>query len=144
MNQHSIQEAYFKPFRNSDDKIGFIQKTAVENFTSRHLGALLKPISNLKFLNELKPTLLNRLELRLYEFCYPHANLQTLSMICLLQWISLHMLRNQRMRNAPMRAIGDYEREFPSEFEKELIYLQSNYKFLHVLYMHWLELFCYI
>jgi hypothetical protein len=36
------------------------------------------------------------------------------------------------MRTAPNVSVKDYEQGFPAEFERELIFLQSHYKFVHV------------
>ncbi len=44
-----------------------------------------------------------------------------------LQWIALHLIRNQKTRNELLTGSENYEERFPEEFEKEVLYLKSRY-----------------
>lgn len=44
-----------------------------------------------------------------------------------LRWIALHLIRNQKMRDTVVKDGEDYEKRFPEEFEKEVLYLKSRY-----------------
>src|SRR5882757_1673764 len=108
MNQHSIQEAYFKPFRNSDDKIWVYPKDGS--------GKFHKPTSWCTAETDFQSEILERAQANIIE----SSGIEALRVLLsarqltdseydlLLQWIALHMLRNQRMRNAPMKTISDY------------------------------------
>ena len=132
MNQHSIQEAYYKAFRNVDDKIWVYPKDGSEKFS--------KPTSWCTAENDFQSAALEHAQANVVE----SSGIKALrSLLCsrglseseytfVSQWIALHMLRNQRMRNAPSGLVKDYEHGFPAEFEKELLFLQSHYKFVHV------------
>ena len=126
MEQHGVQEAYYKSFRDRGQiwvypKLGgpAFRKpiswcTAETDFQSEPLEkAQANTIENhgIKAVwHLLKP---GRLSHEQYEL--------------LLKWMALHLTRNPKARTTFFESNQAYEREFPVEFSRQLFGLQSSY-----------------
>lgn len=127
MNQHSIQGAYFKSFRNADGKVWVYPKEGGDRFQ--------KPTSWCTAENDFQSEALERAQANIIELpgikalrsLLSPSGLSELEYDLLSQWSALHILRNQRMRSALKEAGKDYEKEFPNEFEMELLFSKGYY-----------------
>ena len=132
MNQHSIQEAYLKLFRDSvTGKIWVYPKDG--------RGKFQKPTSWCTAEPDFQSELLERAQNRIVETPGIQALRRLLESDALSeteyqlvhQWTVLHIFRNLKMRVALKQSGRHYEREFSEEFEKELFFSKSYYKFVH-------------
>lgn len=134
MNQHNIQEAYFKLFRDTktgkvwvypkDRQRKFARSTnwctAENDFQSESLELNQNRVVETPGIQALRRLLT------------PSARLSEPEYRLISQWTALHLIRNPKMRNVFAQDGKDFEREFPDEFEKELLFSESYYKFAHV------------
>jgi hypothetical protein len=126
MNQHSFQKAYYDLFCDAGGMIWVYPKEGGKSFrkptswctaeTDFQSASLEKAQANFIESPGIK-ALRNLTEGKQSESEYNFT----------LQWIALHLIRNQKMRDMVMKDGEDYERQFPEEFEKEVLYLKSRY-----------------
>lgn len=123
MNQHSVQEAYFKSFR--DEKTGRLWV-----YTRDGRQRFQKPTKWCTAENDFQSELLEREQNTIVEKPGIEALRRLVhagklseadySLIC--QWTALHLIRNQKMRNETSEA---YQKQFADEFEMELLFTKS-------------------
>ena len=127
MNQHSVQEAYFKSFRNSDGKVWVYPKEGSGRFQKPTSWCTAENDFQSEALEKAQANIVESPGIRALRSALKPSGLSELEYNLLLQWSALHILRNQRMRSALKDAGKDYEWEFRGEFEMELLFSKGYY-----------------
>src|SRR5947208_1235660 len=126
-NQHSIQKAYYKSFRDRGE---------IWVYATQGGKPFRKPISwcaaeinfQSKSLEEAQNKIIENHGIKAIWHLLVPGRLSEEQYSVLLAWIALHLTRNQKARDTFFLSDQDYEKEFPVEFVRQLAGLQSSYK----------------
>lgn len=126
MNQHSFQKAYYDSFCDVGGQVWVFPKggglpfrkpttwcTAETNFQSAALEKAQADVIESPGIKALRNLSAGKQSDSEFD--------------ATLQWIALHLIRGQKMRDVVAKSGDDYEQRFPKEFESELLYLKTRY-----------------
>jgi len=126
VNQHGVQEAYYKSFRDRG-QIWVYPKVGGQAFR--------KPISWCTAESDFQSAELEKAQDKLIEnhgikaiwHLLKPGRLSEQQYKILLGWIALHLTRTPKTRNTLFQTSQDYERDFSVEFTRQLLGLRSSY-----------------
>jgi hypothetical protein len=126
MNQHGVQEAYYKSFRD---------KGEIWVYPTVGGRAFRKPISwctaetdfQSKELEKVQADIIENHGIKAIWHLLKPGRLSEQQYKILLGWIALHLTRAPKVRSSLFQTNEDYEREFPVEFSRQLLGLRSSY-----------------
>ena len=125
--QHSIQEAYYKSFRNGG-KIWVYPKLGGKRFRKPISWCTAESDFQSPSLEEVQSKIIENQGIKAIWHLLKPGHLSEKQYEILLGWIALHLTRNQRARGTFFETNQDYEREFSAEFVRQLAGLRSSYR----------------
>jgi hypothetical protein len=131
MNQHHVQEAYLKSFRDpKTGKVWVYSKTTGERFqkSSEHCSAEIDFQS--AQLEKAQNDIVESPGIKALKQLQLSGGLSDAEYHLVSQWTALHLIRNAKMRQVFNEAGQDYEKQFSDEFEKELAFTKSYFGFV--------------
>lgn len=125
-NQHSIQKAYYKSFRDGD-KIWVYPKLGGPAFRRPISWCTAEGDFQSEILEKAQDTLIENHGIKSIWHLLKPGRIPPDQYETLLRWLALHLTRNQKARAMFFPSNQDYEREFPIEFARQLAGLRSAY-----------------
>lgn len=133
MNQHSVQEAYLKSFRDPlIGKVWVYPKDGQPKFSKPTNWCTAEDDFQSELLEREQNELVESPAIKALRSVVSERPLSDPEYQSILEWTVLHLIRNQKMRGTLVKPGENYENQFPSEFKKELLHSFTYYKFARV------------
>jgi hypothetical protein len=126
MNQHGVQEAYYKSFRDRG-QIWVYPKAGEQAFRKPISWCTAETDFQSKELEKAQCDIIENHGIKAIWHLLKPGRLSDEQYKILLGWIALHLTRTPKMRSALFQTNQDYEREFPVEFTRQLLGLRASY-----------------
>jgi hypothetical protein len=126
VNQHGVQEAYYKSFRDKG-KIWVYPKVGGQAFRKPTSWCTAETDFQSKELEKVQADIIESHGIRAIWHLLKPGRLSEQQYKILLGWIALHLTRAPKVRNTLFQTNQHYEREFPVEFTRQLLGLRSSY-----------------
>jgi hypothetical protein len=131
MNQHHVQEAYLKSFRDpKTGKVWVYSKTTGEKSKKSTAHCAAENDFQSEQLERAQNDIIESPGIKILKQLQLQGGLSEVEYHLISQWTALHIIRSAKMRSVFNETGKNYEKQFSDEFEKELAFSKSFFGFV--------------